>query len=453
LLAACPFYGGDGWLPAKTHGWYATMIEYDGSVKNIYEAGYSLGDRVNNQLRLGERIEFNWSNKGLHVNMRNGQAPGCLRTKAGEGDLAYARQYGDIAPGRVGNGVRRYDLPLADGSFQTGMLKVENIVCRSEIGSADGPAVQVKDPDKPGLIEFRMPSSYVYLSGTLSLEPVVAPQGQVRVLLSDNNGLDWKDVATLSSSGRQTVDLSPLVLRRYDYRLRLVLTGKGTGLQQVSAVHDFSHSQRALPALGQGRNTVTVSAGPAEGTVTWQASTKLQWKGKNLVYTDFHPELKNIQPDLMRVEGANGQATFAVVAPGDIVRLRCGVHYRARDKADGWEVQVSFDEGRTFRSVHQLSGPTPGHCDYFIVESVPSGTRKALVRFVGRQRNTTCLFSLRLDADYRELLGGFRPFKVTYVWEEGGVEKRQTLVAEKPEEPFTITCDSTPVMKSLSLEL
>ena len=452
LLAACPFYGGDGWLSAKTHGWYATMIEYDGSVKNLYEPGYSLGYRVNNQLRPGERIELNWSNKGLHVNMRDGQAPGCLRTKVGEGDLAYARQYGDIAPGRVGNGVRRYELPLADGSFQTGMLNVENIVCRRETDTADAPAVQLKDPDKPGLIEFRMPSSYVYLTGTLSLEAVVAQQGQVRVLLSDNNGLDWKEVAVLSTSGRQTVDMSPLVLRRYDYRLRLVLTGKGTGLQQLLVTHDTSHSQRALPALGQGKNVVTVSAGPAEGTVTLQASTKLQWKGKNLVYTDFHPELKNIQLDLMRVEGSSGQATFAIATPGDIVRLRCGAHYRARDKADGWEVLVSFDDGQTFRSVHQLAGPTPGHCDYFAVENVPPGVRKALVRFVGRQRNTTCLFSLRLDADYREPVGGFRPFKATYVWEEGGLEKRQTLLAEKPEQTFTITCDSTPSMKSLTLE-
>ena len=452
LLSACPFYGSDGWLPAKTHGWYATMIEYDGSVKNLYEPGYSLGYRVNNQLRPGERIQFNWHNKGLHVNMRDGQAPGCLQTAVGQGDLVYARQYGDIAPGRVGNGVRHYQLPLADGSFQTGMLRVENIRCRSEGGSADCPAVQLAQPDKPAAIEFRMPSSYVYLTGSLSLDAVVGPQGQVRVFLSDNNGLDWKEVATVSSSGRQRVDLSPLVLRRYDYRLRIVLTGKGTGLQELSVTHDFSHSQRALPALGQGKNKVRFSAGPPEGTVTLQASTKLQWKGKNLVHTDFHPELKNIQPDLMRVEGASGEATFAIAAPGDIVRLRCGVHYRARDKADGWEVQVSFDGGESFKTVHQLSGPTPGHCDYFTVEGVPPGTRKALVRFAGRQRNTTCLFSLRLDADYREPLGGFRPLKATYVWEEGGLEKRQTLLAEKPQQIFTITCDSTPVMKSLILE-
>jgi len=32
LLADCPLYGWDGWLPAHTHGWYSTMLEYDGSV-------------------------------------------------------------------------------------------------------------------------------------------------------------------------------------------------------------------------------------------------------------------------------------------------------------------------------------------------------------------------------------------------------------------------------------
>ncbi|MFN3422882.1 MAG: hypothetical protein ACK40X_14310, partial [Armatimonadota bacterium] len=136
-----------------------------------------------------------------------------------------------------------------------------------------------------------------------------------------------------------------------------------------------------------------------------------------------------------------------------MVRLRCGMHYRARDQLDGWEVQVSFDDGKTFRTVHKLPGPTPGNCDYFTVENVPAGTRKALVRFVGRQRNTTCLFSLRIDADYREPFGGFRPVKVTYIWEEGSIEKQQTLLITKPSQTFTINCESTPTMKSLVLEL
>src|ERR1041384_3352243 len=68
LLARSPFYDANGWLPAATHGWYNTMQEYDGSTLFRYEAGYSTGYQVNIQLRRGERLTRNWSNRGLHVN-------------------------------------------------------------------------------------------------------------------------------------------------------------------------------------------------------------------------------------------------------------------------------------------------------------------------------------------------------------------------------------------------
>jgi hypothetical protein len=106
-------------------------------------------------------------------------------------------------------------------------------------------------------------------------------------------------------------------------------------LERIRVSHDIQHSQRALPALTQGKNLVTVTVGPPESTITLQASTKLEWRGKQLVYTDFHPQLKGIEANLMRVEGSEGEAIFTVSTPADMVRLRCGVHYRARDQMDG----------------------------------------------------------------------------------------------------------------------
>lgn len=89
----------------------------------------------------------------------------------------------------------------------------------------------------------------------------------------------------------------------------------------------------------------------------------------------------------------------------------------------------------------------------FRVTDVPPGTTSALVRFTGTQRNTALLFNVRIDADYKEPQGGFRPVKVTYVWEEAGAEKRHVHVARSPGETYDVHCDGKPLMKSLTVEL
>jgi hypothetical protein len=127
------------------------------------------------------------------------------------------------------------------------------------------------------------------------------------------------------------------------------------------------------------------------------------------------------------------------------------------DEGDGWDYLISFDEGGTWVPAGGASGPTTGNCEYVSYEAVPRGVRKALVRFAGRpggaQKKETLIYDFRIDADYAEPAGGFRPVKVTYVWEEGGVEKRDVHVASQPEETYKITCGENPLMKSLIVEL
>jgi hypothetical protein len=103
--------------------------------------------------------------------------------------------------------------------------------------------------------------------------------------------------------------------------------------------------------------------------------------------------------------------------------------------------------------VDRTAGPWQGCCKYVIVGDVPPGAKSAQVRYAGQQRNTTCLFDLRIDADYKEPNGGFRPVKVTYVWDENGAEKKDVHVAQKAEETYTINCAGKPAMKSIVLEM
>ncbi len=452
LLARCPFYDAAGWWPAKTHGWYSTMQEFDGRANGsragkafLYEYGYSQGYQVNVQLRPGERLTRNWSNRGLHVNMKDGDGPRCIKQKTGAYPLSYTPEYGDIAPGRVGNGTLEYDVPVKNGAYRTAALFADNL-------AAD--AVRVQDSTKPATLILRMPSSYVYLTGSLAFNGKVAAGGEIAVALSDNNGLDWKEVTRIKASGEQRVDLSPLALRRYDYRLKFELKGAGTALDALKLTHDVQHSQRPLPALAQGDNTITFSAGPAEGTITVEGATNLKHKNRQLVYTDFHPEVKGFEKDRLFIAAPGAAAiTFPVHTPGDLVRLRFGAHYSAMNEQDGFDYQVSFDKGQTWKTVGRAAGPHRGYCQYVVISDVPAGTRDALVRYSGVRKEATGIFNFRIDADYKEPSGGFRPVQVTYTWEENGQPKQDVHVARKPDEKYTIRCEAKPVMKSIAVEV
>jgi len=449
LLANCPFYGGDGWLPARTHGWYSTMQEYDGSTYFPYEAGYSMGYHVNVRLRPGEKLIRNWSNKGLFVNMDGtGGVPGSLKATIGRGNWAYCTKFGDLAPGRVGNGELIYNVPL-DVSLERTAWRFENL-------SLEAGTLRAKDDTKQGILEIRNPCSYVYLRGEMTLDATVAQGGSVRVFFSENNGLDWTEVGKIEKSGERKIDLSKRILRRYDYRVRILLKGKGTSLAALGFRHDIQHSQRPLPALVRGKNTITFSTGPPEGTVTIEGASDVRNKGKQLIYTDFHPGTRNIKGPMLLIDPAkkDGEVSYAITTPGDMTKMTIMTHYRARDRRAGWDVEVSYDGGKTFKRVARCPGGTPFFGVFTEVTDIPPGTTSAVVKWIGTTFwNATMIFNHRIDAYYTEPFGGFRPVKVTYLWEEGGIEKKDEHVARAAKEVYTITCESTPQMKSLIVEL
>lgn len=443
------FWDANGINLAGWHGWPSTMQEYD-CKEFVFDYGGSMGYQLNVQLRQGERLTRNWSNKGLHVNMLEG---GDLEILKDTRSLAAARKLGDVAPGRVGNGVHEYEVPLADGAFRLGALVAENLSTPSERNA--GLAVQVQDTAKAGVLVIGLPSSYVYLSGEAKIEPIVGQGGSVVVSFSDNHGLDWVELARFQESGPQQIDLKKHCYRRYDYRLKVELHGQGTGLNRLSLRHDVQHSQAPLPAILEGENTISFTAGPHEGTVTYEGATSVasRDKGKNLFYNAFHPIMEgDIRTDGMRLEG-RGAVVFPIVTPGEMTRIRVNAFWRARDPRDGYDVEVSFDGGRTFRRVTRLGGPASGETRYFTIGDVPPGVREAQLRFGGRNHNTTMFFGLRIDADYLQLNGGFRPVKITYAWEEDGKPKAQEHVARTPKDSYKITCGPKTVPKSFAVEL
>ena len=88
-----------------------------------------------------------------------------------------------------------------------------------------------------------------------------------------------------------------------------------------------------------------------------------------------------------------------------------------------------------------------------IANDVPAGTRAAQVRLVGKQANTAFIFDWRIDADYTEPAGAFRPVKITYEWQEDGHPKGDVHVVKSPSETYTINCGPKTVVKSFAMEL
>jgi hypothetical protein len=221
--------------------------------------------------------------------------------------------------------------------------------------------------------------------------------------------------------------------------------------------NEIQHSQRPLPILEQGENTITFSTGPHEGTVTVEGACSPETaQGKNVSYKDFQPVVNNLGEAGLIVDEkkGTGDITYKVDAPADINWLTIMTHYRARDARGGWDVQLSYDDGKTFASVIKCPGPTPASGRFVEVKDVPAGVKTVYVKWVGTSGgNAAMLFNTRIDTHYRLPAGGFRPVKVTYAWEESGLEKTDEHVAKEASETYTIKCAGKPTMKSITLEL
>jgi len=423
------------------HGWPTTMMYYKKITPPVYEFCPVLGYGLNIQLREGEKLTRNWSNKGLYVPGDN-SAP-----LNGRGGLAYQEKLGDKAPGRIGNGIQQYNVPLASGAFAAGALKIENLAWTAKDNAK--PAVHVAAEKTSAELILPMPTAYLYMDGAITLSAVVAQGGSISVFFSDNNGLDWKPVATLDKSGEQKISLKNFCYLRYDYRIKFEFKGQGTGLDSLQFTNDILHSQAPLPMLTEDDNTITFSCGAPEGTVTYEGSMGAD-SGKQVCHMAYHPQLSGLSPELLR---GNGEAIYTLNAPGDIARLRMNCCYRARDAKDKYDVSVACGSDSDFKLIETLAGPTLGNTKYFTYASIPPGTRQLKVKLSGKELMATCMFGLRMDVDYKQPNGGFMPVQITYVWEENGQTKSNEHIARSPADSYVIKCGPNTVCKSVSLEI
>jgi hypothetical protein len=399
LLAHYPYYRA-GYFPARTHGWDATMSEYDRR-SEVYEYGYHVGHRALLSLRPGESFVREAGNRGLHVNMDVAPAWDGLKAKAPENDLVYLEEF---FPGHRGglsaNGVHRYAPNLAAGDLAPGSESFENLA------SGGSPPLRVRDAARPGVAVIAMVSPYVDLGGKLRLKATGRSAGDhVLVSISTNHGRFFAPVysATVDRPTEAVVDLKDKIFRRYAYWLKVELIG-GAGLERLEVEDDFQHAPRTLPWLGRGKNTITVAADadPTLATrsiacrITPDASfTKNETSGTMGVRFDN----VDLRHDACWWKGGTGTMTVPIDVPGDLVGLSFSAQVRARGEKDRVRVTASTDGGKTWRQVAVIAGPTQGRTEHIRVDRWPTGTRKALLRFELTGNNTVGVQNFRVDAD------------------------------------------------------
>lgn len=455
LLAHCPYYRA-GYLPARTHGWDATMVEYDRK-SEVYEYGYHVGHRALFSLRPGESFVREAGNRGLHINMDVDPQFDGLKARAPENDLAYVK---DFLPGYrggvVANGVHRYAPNLSSGDLARGAEAFENLAPARSSG------LRVEDRSRPGVAVVPMISPYVYLGGKLRVEATGRSSAdRLTVSISTNNGRTFVPIhsASLSGPARAAIDLKDRIFRRYAYWIRIEWTGDAS-LETFEVRNDFQHAPRTLPWLGSGANTITVAADRDPTIATRSIACRITPDpafDKNETTATMGVRFENVELkyDACWWKGGTGTMTVPVEVPGDLVGMGFSAQVRARGEKDRVKVSASIDEGKTWRDVAAIKGPTQGRTEHHRVDRWPAGVRKVLLRFELTGNNTIGVQNFRVDADYRDPTAAatFIPFRVVHRWKEGGRERSHVETINRLPARYRIDAGPEPEMVSVGYDM
>jgi hypothetical protein len=457
LLANCPFYRA-GYLPARTHGWDATMSEYDRK-SEVYEYGYQVGHRALFSLRPGESFIREAGNHGLHVNMETDPAWDGLKARSPLNDLVYVK---DFLPGYKGgvaaNGTHRYTPNLGAGDLVLGSEVYDNL----DVIGSHSPALHVKRSGKPGIAVIPMVSPYVYLGGRIRLNGVGrSNEDHLSISLSTNNGRSFTELSSIPLEKAETlvIDLKERILRRYAYWIKIELSAHA-GVDSLVIENDIQHAPRTLPWLGRGSNTITVAADRAPTIATRSIACRITPDAtfsKNETSSTMGLTFDNVdlRSDACWWKGGIGRMTVPVVVPGDLVSLGLSAQIRARSAKDRVRIMTGTNDGKTWREVAVMNGPTQGRTGHFHVDHWPPGTRKVLLLFELTGNNTAGVQSFRVDADYHDPLASktLRPFRVTHRWTEQGNPKTHMQTITKLPTNYTIRAGGDLEMVSVSYEM
>ncbi|MGC9317911.1 MAG: LamG-like jellyroll fold domain-containing protein [Armatimonadota bacterium] len=238
--------GEDPWLKIRQGGDINAWIP--GRVSSARFGSARKSHSIDVPLRPGEQVCFGWHNEGQWMALTGDREP--------------------IHPAKIppyyGNGILTWE-PTLDGEAAL----AENVVLERD---GDHTVIRAQDAQAEASLTYRVLLPYALAAGRVTGEC----SGPAALSLSWDDGETWTELwRSERGAGALDVDLTPQVMARYNYWLRLELpAGSGTRVSDLSVRSTFNVSPLSLPgALELGDNELSLVRGPAnepvEGELAW----------------------------------------------------------------------------------------------------------------------------------------------------------------------------------------
>ena len=328
-----------------------------------------------------------------------------------------------------GNGIRTYSPSLAAQDLG------ESLYSSIATKPAEGGGLQPAKAGEMAEAIFSVEGANVITSMTIKAALRRQTADDVTsVSVSTTNGMQWKEVWRNDKTGEMPAEIKLIdeVNGSHQVLVKVQLLGNTAAgdaqLKQIAFETITEVNSKAQPRLNLGKNTIYVGTGDqSEAAVFWpdlRGSGYKQYvvEEQNVVSEEKHPQSLAVLH--LNEAGKPGFVVFKLDTPRDMTRLVYGG--RLCNKGDGSKItyEHSFDDGKTWSTDYTLDGSDRPWdvIKYVTVDQVPADTHRALFRYAfantDAEPNTTGLFNVRMEADYKPAVEGFQPIEVTWTWNE-----------------------------------
>ncbi len=367
------------------------------------------------------------------------------------------------------------DLTTRSGEYRAGVWAQSNVKVTKK-------GLEPAEAGKAAWCVFRIRLPYVIAGWATAFKGPARPVGaavlaatftrkdeatEQEIAVSTDGGHTWTPVWTNDKTGknRAVVDLSEHVVPKYEYLLRLKLTGGKGGaarLEKLALNTAFQVAPRSLPALKPGANRMTFSLG--EETETLDLSPSLSNSDSFLRHMKSYKGIWFRKGQVTSKLGRQGEFVYELAPPkpGSVVRFSAGAGCRREpfglNAADDIKIYYAENEPKDWKLVYDDDFPLYAkHWCYHAnggAKCTP-GTKKVYVKFAIRTASSASIQRLRLKLHWKPAGAGGLPARgarVEHGWTEAGRAKVFAKVFKKAPARYTVKTGAEMVNTHVTIE-